>query len=309
MNLMSETVTNPETAWIALAVPVWLAVAGMLGATLVARGRLATMLQAMLTRRATVASDPALAWVPPIADAGRLVGAALASAILVTLVLSQLAPVLLAALLAGPAGVLIAWALLHVLELRYRDALDRALPAAVGRLAARLRSGASFQAALARVVADLPEGPLRAEWGFVVERLGVPLADGGPAQPAQVVRALADQTASARHTVFLEHLEVALGQPHDVLTQRTQAASEALYAAELRRSAATTELAQMRYSGMAIGLAGTGMAGYLAATQVERVARAYEGPLGLVVGMIVVVALGAPFVAGHLLSQANDLDY
>jgi hypothetical protein len=88
-----------------------------------------------------------------------------------------------------------------------------------------------------------------------------------------------------------------------------QAAYTALHAAEQRRSQASTELSQMRYSGMAIGGAGLFMASYLALTQWERFVAAYTGPLGIVAGPIVGLVLLAPFVGGFLLSRADDLDY
>jgi Flp pilus assembly protein TadB len=311
VDIIDPMVTNAETAWLAHSVPAWLAVAGMLCVSLVVRGRIAAAVAARLARRrhSGSAADASLVWAAPIATPAQIVAAAIGGAVLAGGGALLVAPALVAALLTGPSAVLAAWAVLGALELRYRDRLDRALPPAVARLAARLRSGESFQSALARIVADLPDGPLRAEWGFVVERLGAPMAAGGAAQPADVVRALIEQTPSARHAVLLEHLEVALRQTHDVLSRRVQAAAEALYAAEQRRSAAATELAQMRYSGVAIGLAGLGMAGYLALTQAERVALAYSGPLGVAAGCAVALALAAPLVAGQVLARADDVDY
>jgi hypothetical protein len=94
-----------------------------------------------------------------------------------------------------------------------------------------------------------------------------------------------------------------------VLIKRVQAAYTALHAAEQRRSQASTELSQMRYSGIAIGLAGIGMAAYLALTQWKRFTLAYQGPLGLVVGIVVGAVLIAPFIGGFLLSRADELDY
>jgi len=124
-----------------------------------------------------------------------------------------------------------------------------------------------------------------------------------------VVAALLAQTPSRRHAALLGHMEVALAQTHDVLIKRVQAAYTALHAAEQRRSQASTELSQMRYSGFAIGLAGTGMAAYLALTQWQRFTLAYQGPIGLVAGVIVGSVLIAPFIRGFLLSRADDLDY
>jgi hypothetical protein len=162
---------------------------------------------------------------------------------------------------------------------------------------------------LERVIADMPTGPLRAEWSFILGRLGTPLANHSLATAGQVVAALAAQTPSARHATFLGHLEVALDQTHDVLTRRVMAAYSALQAAEQRRSQAATELAQMRYSGLAISLAGLGMAIYLVFTQQERFLAAYQGAPGLIAGAVVVSALIAPLIGGMLLARAEELDY
>jgi hypothetical protein len=51
------------------------------------------------------------------------------------------------------------------------------------------------------------------------------------------------------------------------------------------------------------------MAAYLALTQWKRFTLAYQGPLGLAVGIVVGTVLIAPFIGGFLLSRADDLDY
>jgi hypothetical protein len=305
-------ITHPETAWIADAAPLALAVAAVLLLSLLLRGRLRAALLGLLQRRAarslTTPIEPALVWTPPIVSEGRLLTVCLLAALALLLLLSLLAPVFVAVLLAGPATALVIWLLLWAEEQRYLAALDRALPAAVGRLAAQLRSGSGIQPALERVVGDLADGPLKAEWHYVITHFGAPLG-GALATPQQVVAALATQTPSRRHAALLGHMEVALGQTHDVLVKRLQAAYAALLAAEQRRSQAATELAQMRYSGIAIGLAGMGMAAYLALTQWQRFTLAYQGPLGLVAGLVVGTVLLAPFVGGFLLARADELDY
>ncbi len=179
----------------------------------------------------------------------------------------------------------------------------------LGGWARSSRSGSGIQPALEKVVSDMPGGPLRAEWSYIIAHFGTPLAGGALATPQQVVAALAAQTPSRRHAAFLGHMEVALTQTHDVLIRRVQAAYTALHAAEQRRSQASTELSQMRYSGMAIGGAGLFMASYLALTQWQRFVAAYTGPLGLPVGIVMAVVLIAPFVGGFLLSRADELDY
>ena len=149
--------------------------------------------------------------------------------------LSLLVPLFVALMLAGPATAVLLWLLLWLREQQYKAALDRALPAAVGRLGTRLRSGRGIQPALEKVVADLPDSPFKAEWSYIIDHFGAPLPGGSLATPQQVVAALVAQTPSPRHPTLLEHMEVALGQTHDVLIKRVQAAYGALHAAEQRR--------------------------------------------------------------------------
>jgi len=313
MTMLDNPLTHPETAWIALAVPLCLTVAAVLGMSLLLRGKLRLALHMTLQRRAAKhradTVDPALLWTPPIATESQLVTICLMGVLLVLVVLSRWLPLFVAIVLAGPMTALLIWGLLWWKEQQYRARLDRGLAAAVGRLGAQLRSGSGFPTALAKVVADLPAGPLTAEWIFLSHRIGVPLTGGKLATAAQATAALAAQTSSPRHATFLGHLEVALNQTHDVLITRVDAAYRALHAAEQRRSAAATELAQMRYSGIAIGLAGIGMAAYLACTQWQRFQAAYTGPLGIIAGPIVGMVLVAPIVGGLLLARADDVDY
>jgi hypothetical protein len=290
-----------------------LTIAAILGLSLVLRGKLRGALRAYLEQRAARQRsdkvDTALVWIPPITTESQLMTICMVVALLMLVMLSRLIPLFVAIVLAAPATALLIWLLLWWKEQQYRAKLNHALPAAVGRLAAQLRAGSGFPTALAKVVADLPDGPLKAEWAFLSERLGVPLLSGRLATAEQVAAALAAQTASPRHMTFLGHLEVALGQTHDVLITRIEAAYRALHAAEQRQSAAATELSQMRYSGIAIGLAGMGMAAYLAFTQWERFERAYQGPLGLIAGLIVGSVLVAPIIGGFLLARADEVDY
>ena len=316
MNVTSLTdspITHPESAWIVSAVPLWLAVGTILLFTLLLRGKLRTALHAYLSERAAKSStspvDPQLLFTPPITSESTLLTCCLLAVLVVLVVLSKLVPLFIALIVSGPATALLIWLLLWMHEQKYVGALDRALPAAVGRLGAQLKSGSGIQPALEKVIADLPEGPLKAEWRYIIQHVGTPINGCVLATPQQVVAALAAQSPSRRHAALLGHLEVALGQTHDVLIKRVQAASTALHAAEQRRSQASTELSQMRYSGIAIGMAGTGMAAYLALTQWKRFTLAYQGPLGLAVGVAVSVVLLAPFIGGFLLSRADDLDY
>jgi len=312
-SLTTPAITHPETAWLVLAVPLWMTVAAILLFSLLLRGKLRAALHIYLEQRAAKGrSDSvpsALLWTPPIATERQLLIFCLIAVLTVLLVLNALVPLFIALVLAGPATAFLLWLLLWIREQQYRAALDRALPAAVGRLGTQLRSGSGIQPALEKVVADLPAGPLKAEWGYIIAHFGAPLPGGSLATPQQVVAALAAQTPSPRHATLLGHMEVALGQTHDVLIKRVQAAYSALHAAEQRRSSAATELAQMRYSGIAIGLAGVSMAIYLALTQWKRFTLAYQGPIGLIAGFIVGSVLLMPFIGGFLLSRTDDVDY
>lgn len=309
----APTVTHAETAWLVTAAPLFLTVGVILLFALLLRGRLRAALAALLMRRAAgrqrTAIDQALIWAPQIAGETQLLGVCLLATCAIILGLSRLAPLFVAVVLAGPAAALLIWMALWALERRYVARLDSALPAAVGRLEAQLRGGSGLQTALQKVLADMPAGPLRDEWLFLVMKLGTPLGTSTLATPQHVVAALLAQTPSQRHAALLGHLEVALEQPHSAMVQRVRAAYVALQAAEQRRSTALTELAQMRYSGIAISLAGLTMALYLFATQQQRFAVAYQGVIGALVGAVVVTALLAPLVGGFFLSQAGDLDY
>ena len=312
-NLQQVTWTHPETAWIALATPIFLTLVGLLALALILRSRISTALVVRITRLMTRAPsfpvEAALIWTPPIVSETQLLTVSLVCALIVIVALIKAVPMFLALLLAGPVTAGLIYLAQRIFENRYRARLDKHLVAAVGRLGAQLRSGQGIQGALGRVVADLPDGPLKAEWTFIVERLGVPLQGGSLATPQEVVAALAAQTLSARHAGFLQHLEVALTQTFDVLVRRVDAAYLALQHSEQRASQASTELSQMRYSGLAVGGAGLFMAAYLAWSQYERMRLAYTGPIGLIAGFLVCAALISPLIAGMLLSQAEDLDY
>lgn len=315
MNDLSPPITHPETAWLALAVAPALTAAALLVVGLLLRGRLALLLAQLQASRAArrlpggARPDPALVWTPQTIAPERLVALCLALATAVAVTLSLAAPPFLAILLGTPLTALGAWGLIVAAERRYVARLDRDLTAAVGRLSALLKASAGLRPALERVVADMPDGPLRAEWALLIVRQGVPLAGGGIATPQQVLAALADQTPSRRHATLLNHLAAAAGQPQDVIARRCEAAYEALQASDRRRDEAVTELAQVRYSGVAVGLAGVGMAAYLAWSQWERVALAYSSPLGAIVGLLVVVALTMPIAGGVLLARVDDTDY
>jgi hypothetical protein len=313
---LSATTTHPATAWLISATPPALVAAALLVTFLLLRGRLALAFALLQSRRAARRQrhaeglpDPALAWTPTTIDPGRAVAICAGVVGALAAGLSLIAPTFIALALAAPLAAILIWALLSAAEARYIAAVNRSLTAAVGRLSALLKSGSGFRSAVDRVVADLPAGPLRDEWRYLLTRQGANLASGGIATPQQVVAALAEQTTSPRHATLLSHLSVAVGQPQDVLARRCEAAYAAIQASDRRREEAVTELAQMRYSGIAVGMAGVAMAAYLTLTQWERVAAAYSTPLGAVVGTVVAASLALPIIGGLLLARADDVDY
>lgn len=311
--------THPETAWLAYSFPVWLGIVLVLGGALFLHSPLLKAIQGMLVRRAralrarsgrgTILIDPALQFVPTMMAPTHLLFAGIATTLIGLPALLMLMPSFLVCILALPLAIGVMWLCLWVAEQRYCDRLDRALPAAVGRLALQLRAGDGFTGALEKVQSELSPGPLCDEWQFITGALSRPLTTGYLATATEIVTALGAQTASLRHSAFLNHVAVALQQPQDAQVSRISAAYDALLEAEQRRSNAATELSQMRYSGFAIGGASLAMFLYLASTQSQRFTLAYSGPLGLAAGALVALALGMPFVAGVLLSRVEDADY
>lgn len=311
--------THPETAWLINAVPMALTVAALIVVVFLLRDRLMAVLIASSVRRAQRARqdlpaelvpDEALYWTPPAVPPGTfLVSCGVASMLLLT-AMSFMVPMFVALVVSIPLTAGLVWAFTRVFEARYVAWLDRDLTGAVGRMSAMLRSGNSFRQTMEKLVREMPHGPLRGEWAFVLERQGVPLTGReGIATPQQVVAALSSQTPSRRHGAFMNHLSVAVGQPQDVLVARVATAYDALQASDRRREEAITELAQMRYSGIAVGLAGLVMALYLFWTQWDRVVVAYSSALGTIIAAVVGFSLLLPIFGGVLLAQAEDIDY
>lgn len=316
---LEPTTTYPEMAWVINAVPVTLTLAALLLVVFLLRDQITRLLIAANVRRAArrrealpsqLVPDAALYWNPETVAPARFLLIGVVVAVIVLLVLSFVASLFVALVLTGPLTAALIWAFVMAEEQRYTASLDRDLTATVGRLGALLRGGTSYRQSLERVLRDMPDGPLASEWRYLLERQGVPLeGTDGIATAAQVVAALAIQTPSRRHATFLNHLAVTVNQPQDVLTARVESAYTAMQASDRRREEAVTELAQMRYSGMAVGLAGLVMALYLVWTQWERVVIAYSTTLGAIVGVIVVASLFLPIVGGALLARAEDIDY
>lgn len=305
--------THPFTAALAQAVPLWLTAAAILALSLLLRSQLLAAMAHLIERQAARGRlrpvDAILMWTPPIVSPAHLLAATVGTLLGLLVLLNRVVPLYVALALSGPALALLLWLLLRIGEARYQRLLEAALPGAVSRLAAQLKGGAGFQPALARIVTDLPAGPLRTEWSWLMAQIGAPLTTGLRATPALVVSALAAQTPSPRHRMLLGHLEVALGQTHDVQVARLIAAGEALYEADRQRSAALTELAQMRASGVLVGCVTCGLSLFLMATQAERVRAAYSSPLGIPMALLVAVAIAAPLIGGILLARIDDVDY
>jgi Flp pilus assembly protein TadB len=312
------SVTHPATAWLVTVLPAALSAAAFLIMGGILWRPLRQLLAQIQQRKAQQRSaqpphqqrpDLALLYLPTGEHTTHLLSMSAGVGALTAASIGLFAPTWIALIAASAITLLIAWmGMQHALR-RATSTLDRDLTAAVGRLSALLRSGSGFRPALERVLADLPDGPLRDEWSFLLTRQGVPLQQGGIATPQHVVSALASQTTSSRHATLLNHLSVAVGQPQDVLARRCTAAYEALQASDRRRDEALTELAQMRYSGLAVGMAGIFMALYLVFTQWERMLIAYSSSLGVVIAVIVICALLLPIGGGLLLSQVHDMDY
>lgn len=318
MDAITPQLTHPQTAWLLYAVMPALTLLALLVLSLLIQPRLALLIALLRARRAqrTLAllpaaarPDPALLWTPESMPAAQLAGWGLGLATAIAGVLTLTTPLTLALALGLPLATLAITALWFNADRRYIAALDRDLTGAVGRLGAMLRAGSGLRPALERVIADIQPGPLQHEWTFLLTRQGLPLSGGGIATPQQVVLALADQTPSQRHAMLLNHLGASVGQPQEVLARRCESAYLALQLSDRRRDEALTELAQMRYSGVAVGLAGIVMATYLVWTQWERVLLAYRTPLGLIVGTLVLAALALPIIGGFLLTRVDDNDY
>lgn len=313
---MEGNVVHPEVSWWVLSVPMWLTIATVLLGILLLRARIGAALHSLLVRWAMrhdhIAADPNMRWTPPVIQVEQLFVIMAISLLGVLLALLQLGGMFPALLLAAPAMTLIMYSLLWFQEARYIDQLDHALPAATARLAAQLAAGGeqgSFQGALKLIVEDLPAGPLRAEWQFLIDHIGTPLQNTMPATPQMVVGALAAQTPSSRHRSLLGHVEMGLEQTKKALMLRMQKAAETLHVDEQRRSEAKTELSHMRVTGFVVGLAALGLHLFLLVAQTERFFLAFQNPLGKVVGVLVVVVALTPIVAGILLARSDDIDY
>ncbi|EFO81404.1 hypothetical protein OSCT_0686 [Oscillochloris trichoides DG-6] len=309
--MLDASTTHASSAWLISAAPSALVTAIILVLLVLLRGQLVAALRQIQLRMLghSAAIDPALLWLPNLIDPGRAALLVSAAMLGVAAILSLVLPIPFALLLGIPATVALLWAGLAYAKARYIHALDRDLTTAVGRLSALLKSGSGFRSAIERIIRDMPTCPLRDEWAFLLTRQGANLATGSIATPQQVVAALSLQTLSPRHATLLSHLSVAVGQPQDVLARRCEAAYSAIQDSDRRREEAATELAQMRYSGIAVGLAGVLMAIYLTATQWERVLIAYQTPLGIIVGILVISALLLPIIGGFVLARADDVDY
>ncbi len=304
-----ETLTHPETAWLLRVAPALLAAFLTLTATLALRQPLARFIARLVYRRVQTALDPALVWQPTLLSPRAALMIAVIAATVVSAGLGLIGSLWLT-LAAAPVAAVLAVRVGFVLARRhYNQRLERDLTPAIGRLSALLGGGLGLRTAFERLLSDMPSGPLYSEWLWLLNQQGAPLADGRIATLQQVIAALAIQTSAPRHTTLLNHLAVAADQPQDLQARRCAAAYAALQASERRREEALTELAQMRYSGLAVGGAGLLMAAYLIATQWERVRIAYSTPIGMIFAVIVGLALLAPIIGGIWFSRVEDVEY
>src|SRR6266536_719485 len=128
-SLTTPAITHPETAWLVLAVPLWMTIAAILLFSLLLRGKLRAALHTYLEQRAAKGrSDSvptALLWTPPVATEGQLLIFCLIAVLVVVLVLSTIVPVFIALVLAGPATAFLLWLLLWIRGQQYTAALDR----------------------------------------------------------------------------------------------------------------------------------------------------------------------------------------
>lgn len=304
-----ETLTHPETAWLLRMAPALLAALIATTAIFILRQPLAQMMTRLSQRRIDPTLDPALIWRPVLLSTNTALLMVGGVATLVSAVLGFIGSLWLALALAPVAAALVTRVGFALVAQRYNRQLERELTPAIGRLSALLSGGLGLRTAFDRLLADMPSGPLRDEWSWLIRQQGALLADGSIATLRQVIAALAGQTLSVRHATLLNHLAVAADQPQDLQARRCAAAYAAMQASERRREEALTELAQMRYSGLAVGGAGVLMAVYLGATQWERVRVAYSTPLGMVFAVIVSLALAAPIIGGIWLSRVEDVEY
>ncbi|WP_322490144.1 hypothetical protein [Chloroflexus sp.] len=304
-----ETLTHPETAWLLRAAPALLAALITLTSTFVLRQPLARWLARLAQRRSPAALDPALVWRPTLLKPATALLIATGAAVFVSAALGFVGSLWLALAAAPAAAALVVRVSFALAAQRYNHQLERELTPAIGRLSALLGGGLGLRTAFERLLADMTAGPLQSEWSWLIRQQGAPLADSSIATMRQVIAALAAQTSAARHATLLNHLAVVADQPQDLQARRCAAVYAALQASERRREEALTELAQMRYSGLAVGGAGVLMAVYLIATQWERVRIAYSTPLGMVFAVIVGLALLAPIAGGIWFSRVEDVEY
>jgi hypothetical protein len=312
---LPQRTTHPETAWLQAALPVLLTLALILVLTWIFRGTLLALVRNHLGRRAAARRlaplDPALFFAPQVLDPEHLcVGLTLLSALIVLLFAYTGLPLSLALLLAVPATLLAGRGLIACAEWRYVCRLETALPAALQRVGMLMQTSELFAEEFARVTAELPEGPLKWEWQFVLQRVRAILATGASATLVDVLAALADQTLSLRHARVLADLEAALrANKTKQLVERVQAIADGLFTGLRQASEARTAMTHMRGSAIVIGGAGVGMSLVLLAIQTERVMGAYRGFLGTVALIIVLVANVGPTIYGFRLSNVADIDY
>jgi hypothetical protein len=307
--------THEDTAWI-LTLPS--AAASGIALLLIAlvfasqSGRIVQMVLSVRKRRTqTKVPDPALIYhfqtIPGevlslILLVGSLLGAATSLAVS--------GNNLLVAMLLAPGFALVpALVSVIVAEQIYVQRLDNAMISAIGRLLTQMRAGNGFQIAFSAVTNELDPGPIKTEWQWILDHIGVRLSSGSMAMVHTVCEAMALQTPSTRHAAFLLLLESALQQPFSEQLARINAAYVALSEGVRRNSMMKAELSQMRNSGIALFLINVFITGYLAAAQFDRFITAYSSPFGPIVAVVLGVFTLSPLIAGQVLAQFDDIVY
>ncbi len=261
----------------------------------------------------SVEADPALVrdalhHLQPVTSLRFLVTAIVITTSIASLGFGFLAPLWAALLSSIGMAALLMMIAVRIAWTRYITKLDRQLTQAVGMLSAEVSQSKSLSLAI-RDIAYRMESPLRDEWLWMFERQSSRMSNQRSAPIRDTFLAMAHVTPSDRHRWFLLHMAAVFGLTQEAQAQRCRAAHDAMLTVAMQRDQIATELAQIRYSGIAVGAAGVFLTVYLAVTQWERFIRAYGSPIGIMAGVIIALAIVAPALAGFWLSRVEDLDY
>ena len=201
---------------------------------------------------------------------------------------------------------------LKVIEARQQRLLAQQLIAAAAEVAAAMNSDMTLNAALKRVAATLAH-PLATPWQWMTDTAGASVIDANGAtkflQMKDTAHAVARQTTNRALLRFLEHIEGAADLPQPAARDRIQAASDALYASQLREQSVRTKLAHARGSGIMVVCIGLGIAIFLRSAMAEQWQQAFSGPWGLVASFFFLLVFMLPVVGIIILAQVPDVDF